>query len=124
MYVVDSHCDSIQQVAGRNQPLVNPYNVSQKYNQLQMYAMFCGWPGEDAGASYKRATRYMGVFSVAIDNESDKIVKVKTYADIERAFAEGKHAAQIKPEKSYRRHRNAYGGNKSRTESACESVGK
>ena len=95
MYIVDSHCDSIQQVSGRRHPLVNPYNVSQKYNQLQMYAMFCGWPGEDANASYKRATRYMGLFSVAIDNESDKIVKVKTYADIENAFAQGKHAALL-----------------------------
>ena len=37
----------------------------------------------------------MGLFSVAIDNESDKIVKVKTYADIEKAFAEGKHAALL-----------------------------
>ena len=95
MYIVDSHCDSIQQVSGRRHPLVNPKNVSQKYNQLQMYAMFCGWPGEDANASYKRATRYMGLFSVAIDNESDKIVKVKTYADIENAFAQGKHAALL-----------------------------
>ena len=76
MYIVDSHCDSVQQVAARNHPIVNPYNLSQKYNQLQMYAMFCGWPGEDARASYKRATRYMGLFSVAMDNESDKIVKV------------------------------------------------
>ena len=95
MYIVDSHCDSIQQVAARNQKLVNPYNLSRKYNQLQLYAIFCGWPGEDARASYKRATRYMGLFSVAIDNESDEIVKVKTYADIEKAFAEGKHAALL-----------------------------
>ena len=57
--------------------------------------MFCGWPGEDAKASYKRASRYMGLFSVAMDNESDKIVKVKTYADIEKAFADGKHAALL-----------------------------
>ena len=60
-----------------------------------MYAMFCGWPGEDAKASYMRATRYMGLFSVAIDNESDKVLKVKTYADIENAFAQGKHAALL-----------------------------
>ena len=95
MYVVDSHCDSIQQVAARNHPLVNPYNFSQKYKQLQMVAMFCSWPNETPKECYKRATRYMGLFSVAMDNESDNIVKVKTYADVEKAFAENKHAALL-----------------------------
>ena len=95
MYVVDSHCDSIQQVDSRNFPLVNPYNMSQKYNQLQMVAMFCSWPHETPAECYKRVSRYMGLFSVAMDNEADKIVKVKTYADIENAFAQGKHAALL-----------------------------
>ena len=95
MYVVDSHCDSIQQVDARNHPLVNPYNMSQKYKQLQMVAMFCSWPHETPAECYKRVSRYMGLFSVAMDNEADKIVKVKTYADIEKAFAEGKHAALL-----------------------------
>ena len=95
MYVVDSHCDSIQQVDVRNHPLVNPYNMSQKYKQLQMVAMFCSWPHETPAECYKRVSRYMGLFSIAMDNEADKIVKVKTYADIEKAFAEGKHAALL-----------------------------
>ncbi len=95
MYVVDSHCDSIQQVDVRNHPLVNPYNISQKYKQLQMVAMFCSWPHETPAECYKRVSRYMGLFSVAMDNEADKIVKVKTYADIENAFAQGKHAALL-----------------------------
>ena len=95
MYIVDSHCDSIQQVDARNHPLVNPYNMSQKYNQLQMVAMFCSWPHETPAECYKRTSRYMGLFSVAMDNEANKIVKVKTYADIENAFAQGKHAALL-----------------------------
>ena len=95
MYVVDSHCDSIQQVDVRNHPLVNPYNMSQKDSQLQMVAMFCSWPHETPAECYKRTSRYMGLFSICMDNESDKIVKVKTYADIEKAFAEGKHAALL-----------------------------
>ena len=95
MYVVDSHCDSIQQVAARNYPLVNPYNFSQKYKQLQMCAMFCSWPNETPAECYKRVARYMGLFSVAMDNESDNIVKVKAYADVEKAFAENKHAALL-----------------------------
>ena len=95
MYVADSHCDSIQQVDARNHPLVNPYNMSQKYKQLQMVAMFCSWPHETPAECYKRVSRYMGLFSIAMDNEAGKIVKVKTYADIEKAFAEGKHAALL-----------------------------
>ena len=60
-----------------------------------MVAMFCSWPHETPAECYKRVSRYMGLFSIAMDNESDKIVKVKTYADIEKAFAEGKHAALL-----------------------------
>ena len=95
MYIVDSHCDSIMRVAERTFPLINPYNLSQKYPQVQMYAMFAGMPGEDAMASYRRVTRYIGLFSIAIENEKDKIVKVTSYADIEKALAEGKHAALV-----------------------------
>ena len=95
MYIVDSHCDSIMRVAERTFPLINPYNISQKYQQVQMYAMFAGMPGEDAMASYRRVTRYIGLFSIAIENEKDKIVKVSSYADIEKALAEGKHAALV-----------------------------
>ena len=98
MYVFDSHCDSIMRVAERKFPLVNPYNLIQKHNQLQMYAMFGGLPGEDAKASYKRMCRYFGLFTIAIENERDKIVKVTSYADIEQAFAEGKHAALLSVE--------------------------
>ena len=81
MYIVDSHCDSIMRVAERKFPLINPYNLSQKYPQVQMYAMFAGMPGEDAMASYRRVTRYIGLFSIAIENEKDKIVKVTSYAE-------------------------------------------
>ena len=95
MYVVDSHCDSIMRVAERKYPLINPYNLSQKHQQVQMYAMFAGMPGEDAIASYRRVTRYLGLFSIAIENERDKIVKVRNYAEIEKALAEGKHAALV-----------------------------
>ena len=95
MYVVDSHCDSIMRVAERTFPLINPYNLSQKHQQVQMYAMFAGMPGEDAMASYRRVMRYLGLFSVAIENERDKIVKVRSYDEIQKALAEGKHAALV-----------------------------
>ena len=41
MYIVDSHCDSIQLVDKGKFPLVNPHNFSSMYNQLQFVAMFC-----------------------------------------------------------------------------------
>lgn len=95
MYIVDSHCDSICAVDDGKYGLVNPYNFSQKHNQLQFVAMYCSWQGDTPEESYRRTVRYIGHFSVAMANESDKILPVKTYADIERAFAEGKHAALL-----------------------------
>ena len=95
MYIVDSHCDSIQKVDSRRYGIVNPYNYSQKFPQLQFVANFCGWPGEDAERSYRRAMRYIGLFKIRMEAEADKVEQVYTYADIERAFAAGKHAALL-----------------------------
>ena len=91
--IVDSHCDSIQPAAEGKQPLVNPYNYSQKYPQLQFVAFFCGWPKEDARASYERAHRYLEALRASVADESQNLALVKSYADIEAAFAAGKHAA-------------------------------
>ena len=44
MFIVDSHCDSIQKVDTLHYNLVNPYNYSQKHPQLQFVAMMTGWP--------------------------------------------------------------------------------
>ncbi len=38
MFIVDSHCDSIQRVDEGVLPLVNPYNFSKKHKQLQFVA--------------------------------------------------------------------------------------
>ena len=96
--IVDSHCDSIQPAAEGKQPLVNPYNYSRKYPQLQFVAFFCGWPKEDADASLLRARRYLRAFGDAVSDENRNLVQVKTYDDIEKAFAAGKHAALISME--------------------------
>ncbi len=95
MFIVDAHCDSIQKVDDRKEKLVNPYNFSSKYPQLQLVADFCGWPGEDAKTSFRRAARYLGQFTLAVENEADKVVAVRTYEDIMAAFAAGKHAAML-----------------------------
>ena len=57
--------------------------------------MFCSWPGDSVKDCFRRAVRYIGNFFIAINSEGDKIVQVRTYDDIERAFASGKHAALL-----------------------------
>lgn len=95
MYIVDSHCDSIQQVDRRRHGIVNPYNYSQKHRQLQFVALFCSWPGEAPEACFKRAVRYLGHFTLAMAAEADRVVPVHTWADIETAFNADKHAALL-----------------------------
>ena len=95
MYIVDSHCDSIQLVDKGKFPLVNPHNFSNKCCQLQLVAMFCMARDGNLEEAYKRAVRYIGHFSIAMQKESDKVIQVRTYHDIERAFAEKKHAALL-----------------------------
>lgn len=95
MFVVDSHCDSIAYVDSGKYPLVNPHNFSREYKQLQFVAMFCIAKNGDLEEAYKRTVRYIGHFSIAMQKESGKVVQVRTYKDIEKAFAEGKHAALL-----------------------------
>lgn len=95
MYIVDSHCDSIQQVDRRRHGIVNPYNYSAAHRQLQFVALFCSWPGDDPEACFKRAVRYLGQFTLAMAAEADRVVQVRSCADIEAAFRSGRHAALL-----------------------------
>ena len=95
MYIVDSHCDSIAYVDKGSFPLVNPHNYSQKCNQLQFIAMFCMARDGNLEDAYKRAVRYIGHFAISMQKEAEKVVQVRTYEDIERAFADNKHAALL-----------------------------
>jgi len=95
MFVVDSHCDSIAYVDKGAFPLVNPHNFSTKYQQLQFVAMFCIAKDGDINEAYKRTVRYIGQFAISMQKESDKIIHVKSYKDIENAFKAGKHAALL-----------------------------
>lgn len=95
MYIVDSHCDSIQLVDRGKFPLVNPHNFSGNHKQLQFVAMFCMSRDGNLEDAYKRAVRYIGHFNISMQKEADKVVQVRSYQDIERAFAENKHAALL-----------------------------
>ena len=95
MYIVDSHCDSIQCVDKGKFPLVNPHNFSTKHPQLQFVAMFCMAKDGNLEEAYKRTVRYIGHFAIAMQKESDRIVQVKFYDDILEAFRLNKHAALL-----------------------------
>jgi len=95
MFIVDTHCDSIEVAAQRKYGIVNPYNFSQKHSQLQMVALFCCWPKEDPKQCYDRAVRYIGQFMMCMENEQDKVMQVKTFADVEKAISLGKHGAML-----------------------------
>lgn len=95
MFIVDSHCDSIQKVDTLHFDLVNPYNYSQNHPQLQFVAMMTGWPEDSEKDSWRRACRYTGLYCMSIASESDKVLPVCCYADIERAFSMGKHGALL-----------------------------
>ena len=83
MFIVDSHCDSIQKVDTKHFDLVNPYNYSRKHPQLQFVAMMTGWPDDTEKDSWRRACRYTGLYCMSIASESDKVLPVTCYADIE-----------------------------------------
>jgi membrane dipeptidase len=95
MFIIDSHCDSIQKVDNCEFGIVNPYNYSQKYKQVQFVAMMTGWPGDTEKDAWRRACRYTGLFCMSMASEADKVIQIKSYDDIERAFAEGKHGALL-----------------------------
>lgn len=95
VFIVDSHCDSIARVADGTYGVVNPYNFSTRCPQLQFMALFTSWEGMSAEDSYRRTLEYIGHFAIAMEKERDKVSWVRSFADIERAFSEGKHAALL-----------------------------
>ena len=95
MYLVDSHCDSIQKVDAGKYGMVNPYNFSGRCSQLQFVALFCGWPGENAEQGYRRASRYADLFRVSMQKEWERVEQVRTYPEICRVLSSGKHAALL-----------------------------
>lgn len=95
MFIVDSHCDSIAFVAGKGRPLVNVHNFSSGYKQLQFVAMFCASREEGCEDAYQKTLTYIDAFERSLRDEADRIVRVKTYSDIEYAFANNKHAALL-----------------------------
>lgn len=96
MFIVDSHCDSLSLIVnGKADELINAYNFSSAYLQLQFAAAFCAVADENEAQSYERALEFIDAFEIALKKHSDTAVRVCTFADIERAIAEKKHAFML-----------------------------
>ncbi len=79
MYIVDMHCDSLLTVNGER-GLINTYNLSTKYPQIQFFAEFCP-KGEDLPESRRRnLIRLLDVYLYECDRLG--IAKIRTAKDL------------------------------------------
>ena len=95
MYIVDSHCDSIMRGAADGSALVTNYNFSQKHRHLQFCAIFSASNGSDADAAYEKAMHALEYFKSSVSHSENNIIQVRTYAEIENAFKNGKNSALL-----------------------------
>ena len=99
MFVVDSHCDSLDIIEGGGAcNLIRPYNYSNKYGHLQFTALFCGKVYEDNRQSYERTRSYVKTFHSTVKAYGDKMIWVKNSQDLNRAVALGAHASLLSVE--------------------------
>lgn len=99
MFVVDSHCDSLDIIEGGGAcNLIRPYNYSNKYGHLQFTALFCGKVYEDNRQSYERTRSYVKTFHSTMKAYGDKMIWVKNAQDLNRAVALGAHASLLSVE--------------------------
>ena len=61
MYIVDMHCDTLLTVNGER-GLVNDYNYSEKFPQLQFSAIFCPKGNDTPEERRKKTIRYLDVY--------------------------------------------------------------
>ena len=99
MFVVDSHCDSLDIVEGGGPcDFIRPYNYSQKYGHLQFTALFSGKVAEDNYQSYLRAKAYIKTFHASVRAYGDSMIWVKNADDLNRAIELGAHASLLSVE--------------------------
>ncbi len=96
-FVVDGHCDSIANLSDGG-ALVNKYNFSAKYPQLQFVALFCGGPGQTPDDAHALALCYLDLFAAEAAKESAVFTKVTRSCEIEEAWKAGRHAALLTEE--------------------------
>jgi membrane dipeptidase len=92
MYIVDMHCDSLLTVSGES-GLINCYNLSHKYPQLQFFAEFCMKGNEDA---YTRRRRLLHMLDIYLyECQRLGISKIKSVKDLNDAVVSGQNAALL-----------------------------
>ena len=90
MYIVDTHCDSLLTV-NADRGLMNSYNISAKYPQLQLYAEFV--PAQGMPLEY-RARKIFGMLDVYISEcQRIGILPVRDTQELNYAIENGMHAS-------------------------------
>ncbi len=79
MYIVDMHCDSIGTVTAER-GLINKYNFSREYAQLQFVASFIPAEGQSPDVRRKRLMRHLDVYIA--ERERLKLVPVLSCHDL------------------------------------------
>ena len=90
MYIVDMHCDSISTVTAER-GLVNPYNFSREYPQLQFVAEFVPRADEAPEVRRRRLMHYLDVY--ISECQRLKLVPVSTCHDLSFATTVERRAA-------------------------------
>lgn len=96
MYIVDFHCDSIERECAENSCILNEYNFSRKYPQLQFAAFFCGHTGESEKDSYARYKKYLSCCREK--GGLDGLCACDNISDAESALIRGEHAVMLSVE--------------------------
>lgn len=91
MYIADMHCDSLLTV-NADRGLVNSYNFSERYAQLQLFAHFVPFGGAPAEARRRRLMHYLDVY--ASECQRLDILTVRGCHDLDFAV-EGNRCAAI-----------------------------
>ncbi len=90
MYIVDMHCDSIGTVTAER-GLINKYNYSREYGQLQFIASFIPAEGQSADIRRRKLMHYLDVYIA--ERERLKLVPVTTCHDLNFAVEFDKRAS-------------------------------
>ena len=92
MYIVDMHCDSIGTVTAER-GLINPYNFSREYPQLQFIAKFVPRADESAEQRRRRLMHYLDVYISEVARL--KLVTVTSCHDLNFAVEFDRRASLI-----------------------------
>lgn len=90
MLIADMHSDTLSLVTERD-GIINDYNFSAKYPQLQFFAAFVPYRNESAEARRKRALRFMDVYLSEVSRTG--LIPIRDCRDLNMAIERGKSSA-------------------------------